>query len=82
VASRTFMFPASGRLAKKPKPLTSVDDALRLVLEGWTTLDVMESEKGWKWSLTKNLKVCRGTAPTAARALTIAILRTKETPSV
>lgn len=77
-----------------PAPLNSVDDALRLVPEGWRTYAVSQAPDNlsdWVWRLTTAHNVAatmdarsfaKGHAPTAARALTIAILRTKETTDV
>lgn len=72
-------------------PLDSLDDALRLVPDGWRTDGVYQSMDGdyWVWPLlniTAHNKDdylgasawVTGEAPTAAVALTIAILRAKE----
>lgn len=63
-----------------PEPLDSVDDALRLVPEGWMTFNVEQYADEWEWTLMRSrIEYREGCAPTAARALTIAILRAKET---
>ena len=65
-----------------PDPLDSVDDALRLVPEGWTVSLMQYSATKWAAVLVSarpSVNTTHGPAPTAARALTIAILRTKET---
>lgn len=71
-------------------PLDSLDDALRLVPEGWRTYAVSQKPdalKDWTWRLTTAYPVAatsdarcfaHGEGPTAAHALTIAILRAKE----
>ena len=69
------------------EPLYSVDDALRLVAEGWVSDGVYQSQDGqhWVWPLLNALAHNKddyqgasvwvtGEAPTAAIALTIAIL--------
>lgn len=66
-------------------PLTSVDDALRLVPEGWRTFNVFDdgSVVWWLYATdSQNSQKVQGQASTAARALTIAILRTRETTDV
>ena len=67
-------------------PLDSVDDALRLVPDGWLAeaFQWRSEARPWEWTLTndrsdENGASVSGRASTAARALTIAILRTKET---
>jgi len=58
-------------------PLSSVDDALRLVPEGWTVSLMQYSATKWAAALLsagQTIETTSGTAPTAAIALTIAIL--------
>jgi len=67
---------ASGQRHEVCRPLDSVDDALRLVPEGWRTDSAYEYESLWEWQL-ENLEtgaLVYAKAPTAAIALTIAIL--------
>lgn len=63
-------------------PLDSLDDALRLVPEGARTVSAFQLTAGDRWLWTLFYGPCRpafeGEGPTAAHALTIAILRAKE----
>lgn len=65
-----------------PVPLDSLDDGLRLVPEGWRTCNVAEDidRSEWHWMLSRHSPTSYqgGSAPTAAHALVLAILRAKE----
>ncbi len=64
-----------------PNPLTSVDDALELVPEGWTwDVDATAPECGIDWRLHEpgiNGVTVKGTSEVAAVALTIAALKAR-----
>lgn len=65
------------------RPLDSVDDAMRLVPDGWLPSIFRMPYGGWSaevqdWSSGDEGDGFEAKAPTAARALTIAILRTLE----
>lgn len=69
-------YPSSSCILPMPKPIDSVDDALRLVPEGWRTVSAFQLSAGdrWLWTLLGRGNTFYGRGPTAAIALTIAIL--------
>jgi len=68
----------AGNARLLPRPLDSVDNALRLVPEGWRVLDLWDHGDEWTAELylsgAVSARSVEGAAPTAAIALTIAIL--------
>lgn len=77
-----FLPYATNKCEAHPKPLDDMNAALRLVPEGARTVSAFQLPAGdrWLWTLFYGPRrpAFEGEGPTAAHALTIAILRAKE----